>query len=541
MSSQVFYRKWRPQTLEEVVGQEHVTRTLKRALETGRISHAYLFCGPRGTGKTSTGRILAKAINCLSNGKGEPCNTCVVCREVTEGKSLDVIEIDAASNRGIDDIRDLREKAGYSPSAARYKVYIVDEVHQLTGPAFGALLKTLEEPPPHIIFILATTEPHMVPGTILSRCQRFDFRRLNQPAVQSRLGYICQQEGVEIDAESLKLVNRAATGSLRDAENILEQMVASFGHKIELAQVRQTLGLSSEGRIRELAGYVMAKNIPAGLANINQAATDGLDLRQYNRELVNYLRSLLFIKGGARESLEMTAEEVQEIQKMVAGVPLGHILKAAQTFGAIDMRLDSYSPLPLELALLECSLEEAVPPARPVAERQPAPLKKLVKSEAPRPSRPAPPATRVAAESPPASYQASPDTAEPPAAPGQQPETVLQPLSTLEDLKAQWKNIQSLVSTKLKKVNAEAAGLLLSCKVATVDGDAITFAFKSAILKQRFDKDPVRQAVEKFLGELVNRPCKAQSIVQADKDHPMVKALVEMGVGVKIVNNTENQ
>ncbi len=528
------------------MGQEHITHTLKRALETDRIAHAYLFCGPRGTGKTSTGRILAKAVNCLTNGKGEPCNNCIVCREVTDGKSMDVIEIDAASNRSIDDIRELREKAGYSPSASKYKVYIVDEVHQLTGPAFGALLKTLEEPPPHIIFILATTDPHMVPGTILSRCQRFDFRRLNQTAVLARLGHICKHEDVEIGEDSLKLVNRAATGSLRDAENILEQLVASFGHKIELDQVRQTLGLSSDSRIRELAGHVIARNIPAGLGNINQAARDGLDLRQYNRELVNYLRALLFVKGGARDSLELTAEEVQDIQKMVADAPLGQILKAAQTFGAIDMRLDSYSPLPLELALLECSLEEKeVAPPRPVAERPPAPARKPARAEAPKPPAPKPATTaRVMDTSPPA--QKAPVQAEEPPAPpaAAQPEALLppQPVTNLEQLKAQWKNILAwaATSTEAKK---KVLPLLRSggCKPVEMAGDIIILAFKQPWPKGQLEVEANRQVAEKLFTDYASRPIKVQCIIQTEKDMPLVKALSQMGINTKVINDTENQ
>ncbi|MEK7214679.1 MAG: DNA polymerase III subunit gamma/tau, partial [Chloroflexota bacterium] len=196
MPAPVLYRKWRPQTLSQVVGQEHVTRTLLNALATSRVSHAYLFCGPRGTGKTSTARILAKAVNCTTDGKGEPCTTCPMCLSIAEGRALDLIEIDAASNRGIDDIRGLREKINFAPAEARYKVYVVDEVHMLTDPAFNALLKTLEEPPPYAIFILATTEVHKVPVTILSRCQRFDFRRIAQRALQDYLARICGTESI---------------------------------------------------------------------------------------------------------------------------------------------------------------------------------------------------------------------------------------------------------------------------------------------------------------------------------------------------------
>src|SRR4030042_1158544 len=238
MGSEVFYRKWRPQALAEVVGQEPITQTLRHAVESGKRAHAYLFCGPRGTGKTSTGRILAKALNCPNQVHGEPCNACNICRSITEGRALDVIEIDAASNRGIDEIRSLREKANYAPSLARYKVYIVDEVHMLTEAACNALLKTLEEPPAHVIFVLATTEAHKMLTTIVSRCPRFNFHRLRQTEIVDKLKLICRKEKIQIEAASLELIARAATGSLRDAENILQQMIAYHGTRMELDQLQ---------------------------------------------------------------------------------------------------------------------------------------------------------------------------------------------------------------------------------------------------------------------------------------------------------------
>ena len=227
--AEVFYRKWRPRTLAEVVGQEPVTRTLLNALNTNRVAHALLFFGPRGTGKTSTGRILAKAVNCLQNETGEPCNECSVCQAFNEGRAIDLIEIDAASNTGVDDIRDLKEKVNFAPNTTKYKVYIIDEVHMLSNSAFNALLKTLEEPPEHVIFILATTEVHKVPATITSRCQRFDLRRIPMSAMIGRLEHICQAEGINVEPEALALIAKNATGSLRDAENLLEQMVVYHG------------------------------------------------------------------------------------------------------------------------------------------------------------------------------------------------------------------------------------------------------------------------------------------------------------------------
>jgi DNA polymerase-3 subunit gamma/tau len=249
MASQVYYRKWRPRTLGEVVGQEQVTRTLLNALKTGRISHAYLFCGPRGTGKTSMGRALAKAVNCLTTGgKGEPCNTCEMCQAINEGRALDFIEIDAASNTGVDDVRALRERVATSPAQARFKVYLIDEFHMLSTAASNALLKTLEEPPPHVIFILATTEVHKILPTIMSRCQRFDFRRLAMADVVKKLSSICETEKITVEPEALKLIARSAAGSLRDAENLLEQLNTYYGADISFRQVQEVL----------LAGYQSA-------------------------------------------------------------------------------------------------------------------------------------------------------------------------------------------------------------------------------------------------------------------------------------------
>lgn len=356
MATEVFYRKWRPQRLADVVGQEPVVQTLRYAVEKGKVAHAYMFCGPRGTGKTSTGRILAKAVNCMNQVHGEPCNECQMCKSITDGKSLDIIEIDAASNRGIDEIRSLREKVNYAPGSARYKVYIIDEVHMLTEAASNALLKTLEEPPPQVIFVLATTEPQKVLSTIISRCQRFNFRRLSQAAIVGKLELICQEEGLQIGADSLKLVSRAATGSLRDAENMLQQLFSYYGSTIAWDQVQTALGISDDPRIMQLAKHIMERNISAGLKTICSVDSDGIDLRQFNQGLVQYLRGLLMVRCQCYEALDVTKEDLTAMKEVVTNADLEYLLRVIKLFSSMDFHWDGYSTLPLELTFVDSVL-----------------------------------------------------------------------------------------------------------------------------------------------------------------------------------------
>ena len=390
--SDVFYRKWRPQRLDQVVGQEPVTQTLRQAVSLGRVAHAYLFCGPRGTGKTSSARILAKAVNCMQPEAGEPDNVCEICRSVNEGRALDLIEIDAASNRGIDDIRNLSDKVRFTPNEARYKVYIIDEVHMLTEPAFNALLKTLEEPPAHAIFVLATTEPHKVPLTIISRCQRFDFRRIPLDSIVGKLLELCEAEQIEATREALALIARNSTGSLRDAENLLEQAVVSYGSPIGEDQVRDLLGLGSDEMALALAGHIVSKSVGDGLVVINQVAGQGNDLRQLHRGTMEYLRSILLLKSNAGTSLGYSEDITARLSLLAAGVSMGHLVGALKTVAKVDLRHDNSSPLPLELALVESSTDLPVPataqlPAEvvPVQSRPPGPRV----AGSPRPNTPA--------------------------------------------------------------------------------------------------------------------------------------------------------
>ena len=369
--AEVLYRKWRPRALDEVVGQDTVTNTLKNAVSSGRLTHAYLFCGPRGTGKTSTARILAKAVNCLSPENGEPDNTCDNCLAIIEGRALDLIEIDAASNRGIDDIRDLSDKIGFAPTQSQYKVYIVDEVHMLTDAAFNALLKTLEEPPGHAIFILATTEVHKVPLTIVSRCQRYDFRRITIDAIHQKLAQLSVAEGVEAEGDALDLIARHSTGSLRDAENLLEQAVVSYGSPLNGDQVRDMLELTGDEDALDLCEMVVGRKVSEGLGLIGRIADQGSDLGQLQRSLTEFLRAVMLITSGAGDSSQFSDATAERLAKIAAGADQSQVLRSLRAFAEADMRQDVSSPLPLELALAESSLEPVAEPAPPPPARQP--------------------------------------------------------------------------------------------------------------------------------------------------------------------------
>lgn len=361
--SRSLYHRWRSRSFSEVVGQEHVTRTLRNAVATGRTVHAYLFCGPRGTGKTSTARILAKAVNCLDPQDGEPCNRCVSCITMAEGRAMDLIEIDAASNRGIDDARELRDKIRFSPGEARFKVYIIDECHMLTSEASNALLKTLEEPPEHAILILATTEAHKILPTISSRCQRFDFRRIPMEDIVGQLSMICEKEGVRAEPGVLERVARLARGSLRDAESLLDQLLAYCGDDVELAAAREVLGLTGEELVPELADALREADLVKGFQLIDQAATAGSDLRHLARELVEELRAIMVVRSGAETSLlrEMRGDELARVQASADGWSIGRLMASLRAFGELDGRLrqEAFNQLHLELAFMEAVLDRA--------------------------------------------------------------------------------------------------------------------------------------------------------------------------------------
>jgi DNA polymerase-3 subunit gamma/tau len=530
MTSQVFYRKWRPQTLAEIVGQEQVTQTLSNALTTGRISHAYLFYGPRGTGKTSTGRILAKAVNCLGRGKNKPCNRCEMCRAITEGRALDVIEIDAASNRGIDEIRDLREKVNYAPNQARYKVYIVDEVHMLTKEAANALLKTLEEPPPYVIFILATTEIHKVPATILSRCQRFDFRRISQADAVSKLEHICQSEGIQIEREGLRLIARSATGSLRDAENLLEQLTTYYGTEIVLRQIQEVLGITGDQRAKELIRHIVNNDTPAGLSTINSVNSDGLDLRQFNREVVEYLRQLLLVKTGAEEAVDLTTEDIAELKELAARTSLAQIAKAIKLFSQLELGFDSYSTLPLELALVDCTqpAEERETPA-PQVQYEPPPPVKEVSPPKPQMVKPAPAAEPKL--TPPKPQPVKPAPASEPKA---EPTTPPQLHNEIERLKQSWRQVIEQAPDEVKRTPAIAILRSAGVKPVTIEGDTVVLAFRYPIHKEKMEAVENQQVAQKIISNFLGHPCHVRCVYEPENNH-LLKAALKMGAQVTSV------
>lgn len=296
MSYTALYRKWRPLVFEDVVEQEHVVRTIKNTVKSGRVAHAYLFCGTRGTGKTTMAKIFARAINCLNPKDGDPCNECEVCRGILDESILDVVEIDAASNNSVDNVREIREEVVYAPSQARYKVYIIDEVHMLSSGAFNALLKTLEEPPGHVVFILATTDPHKLPATILSRCQRFDFKKITPAGIAERVQVIARASGIQLDDDGALLIARLADGALRDALSILDQCIAEGNKNITYENVLDAIGIVSDDFISEIVDNIQSKNVEGLVADVEKLSASGRDILRFASDLVLYFRNLLICK-----------------------------------------------------------------------------------------------------------------------------------------------------------------------------------------------------------------------------------------------------
>ena len=556
MTTQVYYRKWRPSSFNELAGQEHVSTTLRQSVRLGRISHSYLFCGPRGCGKTTTARIIAKAANCLDLQDGDPCNACTVCQSINDGRFMDIIELDAASNRGIDEIRDIRDKVNFAPVQGRRKVYIIDEAHMLTDAASNAFLKTLEEPPEHVIFVLCTTEAHRILPTIISRCQRLDFRRIPSETVFGRLSEIADAEGVAVEPAALRIIARYSAGSLRDAENLLEQLVVSCPDGVTAPQVEKLLGMGSDETALELVKYLLLGNTTASLTAVNQAAWEGSDLRQLHRQTSDLLRGFMHLQWGSEEAVDLPEHVTAQLRELVGQMPPWRIVRTLKTWGAVNMRYDAPSTLPLELAVVEICEESAAPAppaeAPPPPAATPAPARQ---ERAPQPSRQAPPPAEPRPERPPPRERPAPTPAptrqerapQPAAAPGGQAG------AESNDLWVQWNNtVKSLSRHKGRKYNLGA--LLRDCKVNSIslDGKRLVLPFTNKANLERMQEeldDPSSQkrmadALSQFFGDgceyeltLANGQQAPGNANKTAQQSPLVRAA--LGMGARIIQEQE--
>lgn len=526
--TQALYRKWRPHLWKEVIGQEHVVRTLQNAIHTDRVAHAYLFAGPRGTGKTTSARLLAKAVNCLEESLAKrPCDHCAHCKLVNESRFMDLIEIDAASNTSVDDVRQLRDTINFAPSQGRYKVYIIDEVHMLSTAAFNALLKTLEEPPPHAIFILATTEVHKIPATVLSRCQRHEFRRIPVQEISKLLREICQKEKIAFDEDALVLIARQSTGSMRDAISLLDQL-ASTGKHITLASAQEVLGTATSQAVVTLIDAVLDQESAAGMDCIHQALDSGTDPRQFARQVVEYLRGLLLIHMGNPDQVDATSEMRQKMTGQAKRFSLEALLDCLRLFNtaANEVRGGWQPGLLLELALAgtvtavnpalqtQPQPESSVPPAKlnkvPASPVQDAQIRPET-AALPTPPTKTPPKIKTSAETPstpdaPKVQAPSPAAAQTLTAHGDVPKEA-GPGVEFVSIQQNWNRIKQAA----KDLRVNMSGLLNSCTLVSIKDGALVIGFSSDVLKQKMEAGDnlqlARQAIQRIIGQDVPVMC----------------------------------
>lgn len=521
--SQALYRKWRPARFDQVIGQEHITRTLQNSVAADRVGHAYLFCGPRGTGKTTSARLLAKAVNCLHDNLVErPCDQCSSCLALNNGRFLDLIEIDAASNTGVDDIRDLRDKINFSPNLARFKVYIIDEVHMLSTAAFNALLKTLEEPPGHAMFILATTEEHKVPLTIKSRCQQFNFRLLTIAEISARLNWLAEQESLDIEPEALELIARQGAGSLRDAESLLDQLVVAPGDTITLERAQMVLGTASNTAVLTLIDAWLNADGAAGLDIIHNALASGTDARQFCRQMVGHLRHLLLLQAAGMDLvLDVTADHKANLLAQAQRAPRDQLITAIKGFNAAALHpAASWQPqLPLELAFIEMLPDT------------PAPTVQMVVKEVT-----AQPAVAAMTTQPPkAQVKAAPVQELPPPAPEfkEISEPILEETAVvtkavvekrplqLEAVKTQWRAMLAQIGQR----NKNLPPLLAMSQPLGVEGNTLILGFDYPIFKKKFDDTADAAAtIGAVYSELLHAQCQVRCVITSEYSVPINRA-----------------
>jgi DNA polymerase III subunit gamma/tau len=515
--SQALYRKWRPQQWDQVVGQEHVVQTLRNAVASGRIAHAYLLAGPRGTGKTTTARLLAKAANCLAPEQADrPCDQCEHCLSLNQGRFMDLIEIDAASNTSVEDVRSLRDKINFSPNLGRYKVYIIDEVHMLSTAAFNALLKTLEEPPAHAIFVLATTEVHKIPATVLSRCQRHEFRRIPVAVIVKLLSDLAGSEGMQVQPEALTLIARQSTGSLRDAISLLDQL-ASSGETVTLESAHNILGTAASQSVLELVDALLSKNTAVGLDLIHAALDTGSDPRQFARQVVDYLRNVLLVLMKSAEGVEASAETRAAMAAHSQKFNLPDLLNAIRAFNhaATEARLSFQPALPLELALIE-SIEGKAPQAEPAPAGHPA-----------QSGRVPPPESHGASRGRPSSKegQSSAEGPRPGASPVQGPSGTPAPSSetgleggstsgsvTMEMVRQNW----SRIGAQIRNGSPQTQAYFLSCQALGFKDGCLVLG-TTDFVKARLETSEHTRLVERVLEEVLGQAVPIRCIVSSGK------------------------
>lgn len=571
MASQALYRKWRSQTFDELVGQEHVVQTLRNAILTGRIGHAYLFTGPRGVGKTTMARLLAKATNCEAPLEQRPCDQCEMCRSIAEGRAVDVIEMDAASHTSVEDAREIIERVQFRPTSARTKVYVIDETHMLSTAAFNALLKTLEEPPAHALFILATTEYHKVPATIISRCQRFVFTRHTIANIAAHLEYIAREEGVTLEPGVAERLARAATGAMRDAISLLDQLIAGSDGRVTLAQVQGLLGATDSSKVGALVDGLLAADTQAVLHVVNQVVDDGADLRQFARDLVERLRALLLLIASQDEAtLDVPAETFQELQAQAGHTNVGQLITWLKLFSNLDYQLKNspYGQLPLELAVVEALLSPAtnmatpgIAPTTTIVQRSTTrPAKQSIQAPAALPTLPSatqasqPPSTQDT-QSVPTTTVATPErSTQPPftqppveellppvpqdeptvvaqaasVEPHPQPEQVIEVVDDaaflMEDVEVCWEQVKEDIRAISRMIFTQLDGVV---PINVEDRTVVLLAQKGDWQKKRLEADKARFLIERELSRALGEQCFIRVTMDEQEEMPDIKKQIQ--------------